>query len=302
MRFIFRLIFELFGEVVNEAVDGQANLRHSVAFAHGYATVFESVEVNGDAVGRADFVLTAVSLADGSGRIVVAGKVLGEFDIEFFRFLVELFLQGKHGNFDGCERVVQVKHDSRVVFTDLFFVVRVAEERKEHAVCAEGRLDDVRNVFFVGYGVDITQILARRFHMLIKVVVGAVRNAPEFAPTEREFVFEVGRRFGIEAEFFFFVVAKFEVFVLHTEVEQPLMAKVLPVAEPFEVRSRFAEKFKFHLLEFADTEDEVAGRDFVAETFADLTDSERDFLAGGALHVLEVYKYALRRFGTKIYG
>ena len=302
LRFILRLILELLGEVVDEAVDGQADLRHSVAFAHGYATVFESVEVNGDTVGRADFVLTAVSLADGSGRIVVAGKVLGKFDIEFFCFLVELLLQGKHGNFDGCERVVQVKHDSRIVFADLFFVVCVAEECEEHAVCAEGRLDDVRNVFFVGYGVDITQILARRFHMLIKVVVGAVRNAPEFAPTEREFVFEVGRRFGIEAEFLFFVVAKFEVLVIHTEVEQPLMAEVLPVVEPFEVRSGFAEKFKFHLLEFADTEDEVARGDFVAETLADLTDSERDFLAGGALYVLEVYKYALRRFGTKIYG
>ena len=64
MRFILRLIFELFGEVVDEAVDGQADLRHSVAFAHGYATVFESVEVNGDAVWRADFVLTTISLAD----------------------------------------------------------------------------------------------------------------------------------------------------------------------------------------------------------------------------------------------
>lgn len=102
MRFILRLIFELFGEIVDEAVDGQANLRHSVAFAHGYATVFESVEVNGDAVGRADFVLAAVSLADGSGRIVVAGKVLGKFDIEFFRFLVELFCKGSTATLTGA--------------------------------------------------------------------------------------------------------------------------------------------------------------------------------------------------------
>ena len=69
-------ILELLGEVVHEAVDGQAYLSHRVALTHRYATVFEGVEVDGDAVGRADFVLTTISLADGCGRVEVASEVL----------------------------------------------------------------------------------------------------------------------------------------------------------------------------------------------------------------------------------
>ena len=70
MRCFFRVcddtksILELLGEVTHKTVDGEANLSHRVTLTYRYATVFESVEVNGDAVGRADFVLTAVSLAD----------------------------------------------------------------------------------------------------------------------------------------------------------------------------------------------------------------------------------------------
>ena len=98
------------------------------------------------------------------------------------------------------------------------------------------------------------------------------------------------------------MVAKFEIFVSHTEVEKPLMAEILPVGEPFEVRSGFAEEFKFHLFKLTDAENEVAGSDFVAETFADLSDSERNLFASGALNVFEVYEYTLCSFGAEIHG
>ena len=301
-NFADKSIFELLGEVVNEAVDGQAYLSHRVALTHRYATVFESVEVDGDAVGSADFVLTTVSLADGCGRVEVASEVLGKLDIKLFRLFVELFLQGENSHFDGSESVMKVKHNARVVFADLLFVVCVAEECEEHAVCAQRRLDDVRHVLFVGDGIDVGKILARSFDVLIEVVVGAISNAPKLAPAEREFVFEVGCCLGVEAKLFFFVVAEFEVFVSHAEVEQPLMAEVLPICKPFEIGAGLAEKFKFHLFKFADAEDEVAGRDFVAEALADLTDAERHFFTGCALHVFEVDKDALRGFGAEIDG
>ena len=130
-------ILELLGEVFDEVVDGDTNLSHSVTLTNGYATVFESVEVNGDAVGSADFVLTTISLADRGRSVEIAGKVLGKFDIKLFRFLVELLLQGEDCNLDRCKCVVQVKHDSRIVFADLLFVVCIAEECKENAVCTE---------------------------------------------------------------------------------------------------------------------------------------------------------------------
>ena len=294
--------FKLFGEVADEIFNRDTHLSHGVALADGDAVVFKRIEVHGDAIGCADFVLTAVSLADRRGRVEVASEVLGKFDIQFFRFFVELFLQGEHCNLDRCDCVMQVEHDAGVVFADLLFFVCVAKECKEHSVCAERRLDDVRHVFLVGDGVDITQIFAACLDVLVKVVVGAVCNAPEFAPTEREFVFEVGGCFGVETKLFLVVVAQFEFFVVHAEIEKPLMAEVLPIVEPFKVGAGFAEKFKFHLLEFADTEDEVAGGDFVAETLADLTDAERHFLSRRALHVLEVDEDALCGFGAQIDG
>lgn len=184
-------IFKLFGEVADEIFNRDTHLSHGVALADGDAVVFKRVEVHGDAIGSADLVLTAVSLADGCGRIEVASEVLGELCIQFFRFFVELFLQGEHCHLDRRDCVVQVEHDTSVVFADLFFFVCVAKECKEHSVRAERRLDNVGHEFLVGDGIDIAQILAAGLDMLVKVVVGAVCNAPKLAPTEREFVFKV---------------------------------------------------------------------------------------------------------------
>ena len=56
----------------------------------------------------------------------------------------------------------------------------------------------------------------------------------------------------------------------------------------------------FHLLELDGAEDEVSGRNFVAERFAHLRDAEGHFGARRALYVQKVYKLALRRFGAEI--
>lgn len=98
------------------------------------------------------------------------------------------------------------------------------------------------------------------------------------------------------------MIAQFELFVVHAEIEKPLMAEVLPIVEPFKVGAGLAEEFKLHLFKFADTEDEVAGSDLVAEALADLTDAKGQFLSRRALHVLEVDKDALCGFGAQIDG
>ena len=54
-----------------------------------------------------------------------------------------------------------------------------------------------------------------------------------------------------------------------------------------------------HLLKLADAEDEVSGRDFVAEGFSNLRHAKGNLAAGGALDVLEVDKDALRRLGPQ---
>ena len=60
------------------------------------------------------------------------------------------------------------------------------------------------------------------------------------------------------------------------------------------------EELHLHLLELAGAEDEVAGRDLVAEGLADLGDPERRLLAGEAEHVLEVDEDALRRLRPQV--
>ena len=65
--------------------------------------------------------------------------------------------------------------------------------------------------------------------MLSEVIVRAVGNAPELAPTEREHEFKVGCRLGIEAELLGVMVAQAEVFFLHAEAEKPVFAERTPV-------------------------------------------------------------------------
>ena len=80
------------------------------------------------------------------------------------------------------------------------------------------------------------------------------------------------------------------------------MAEGAPVLEPLEVGVGLAEELEFHLLKFADTENEVSGSDLVAEGLTDLSDTEGKLLTGSSLHVCEVYKDTLSGFGTKING
>ena len=54
------------------------------------------------------------------------------------------------------------------------------------------------------------------------------------------------------------------------------------------------------MLKLTRAENEVAGRDFVAERFADLANAERHLSAGGALNVREVDENALRGFRAEI--
>ena len=138
--------------------------------------------------------------------------------------------------------------------------------------------------------------------MLRQVVVGSVGNAPQFAPSEREQKFKVGGRFAVEAELFGIVVAKAQVFVFKSEREQPFVAEIAPVRKPFEVGSGFAEKFEFHLFEFAHAENEVSGCDFVTERLTYLTYTERHFLSRRTLNVYEVGKNTLSGFGSQING
>ncbi len=114
--------------------------------------------------------------------------------------------------------------------------------------------------------------------MRAQIEVGAVRDAFELAPVgtlEAEAVFDVDGALRIVRELLFGMLVVAQVLRLHTEVEVPLGARVDPVLLPCLVGAGFDEELHLHLFELARTEDEVAGRDFVAEALAGVRDAER---------------------------
>ena len=197
---------------------------------------------------------------------------------------------------------MEVHHHAGVALPHFLLVIGVAEESQHHTLDAERGLDDIGHVFLVGDGVGVGKVLAGGVDVLSEVVVRAVGDAPQLSPAEGEEELEVRGGFGVEAQLLRAMVTQAEFLVVKAEPEQPLVAELAPIGEPFEVCAGLAEKLQLHLLELAHAEDEVAGRDLVAEGFADLPYAEGHALPGGALHVLEVDKDALRRLGAEIDG
>src|SRR5690349_23153022 len=74
----------------------------------------------------------------------------------------------------------------------------------------------------------------------------------------------------------------------------PLHSLLFPVLEPLHVRARLDEELHLHLLELTCAENEISGRDLVAERFADLRDSKRDLLSCRLLDVEEIDVNPLR--------
>ena len=129
--------------------------------------------------------------------------------------------------------------------------------------------------------------------MLLQVVVGPVRHAPQLAPAEGEQVLEVRGGLGVEGQLLLLVVPEPQVLLLDAQAHQPVVAVGPPVLEPLQVRAGLAEELQLHLLELPDAEDEVAGGDLIAEALAHLAHAEGQLAAGGALDGGEVDKDAL---------
>ena len=181
-----------------------------------------------------------------------------------------------------------------------FLVIGLHQQGQGHPVRAEGRLDDVGNIVLVLLLVEIGEVLAGVLLVLAQVVIGAVRHAPQLAPAEGEEVLEVGGGLGVEGQLLGLVVPEAEVFLLHVQANQPVVAVGPPVLEPLQVRVGLAEEFQLHLLELPDAEDEVARGDFIAEALAHLAHAEGELPPGGPLNGGEVDEDALGGLGPEI--
>ena len=182
-------------------------------------------------------------------------------------------------------------------------MVGLDEEGHEGTGQARRGLDDVGGPAFLGVRVEVVELRAGGLGVDGQVVVGAVGDAFELAPLaalEAEAVFQVDGALGVVRELLLRVLVLAQVLRVDAQVDVPGLAVVDPVLVPFLIGAGLAEELEFHLLELAGTEDEVAGRDLVAEGLADLADAERRLLARGVHDVRVVDEDALGGFGAQV--
>ena len=139
--------------------------------------------------------------------------------------------------------------------------------------------------------------------MCLQVEVGAVGDAHELAPLaalEAEAVLDVDGALRVVAELLLGVLIEPQVLGVDAEVGVPAQRLVDPVLVPLFVSTGLDEELHLHLLELASAEDEVSGRDLVAEALAHLTDAEGRLHAARTEHVGEVHEDALSGLGPQV--
>src|SRR5206468_5590776 len=119
------------------------------------------------------------------------------------------------------------------------------------------------------------------FGVATEVVVGAVVDALELVPAEREFELDVRRRGGIVRAFVCGVVAELQLVARDPLLDMPGESRLFPLLVEARRLRCAREVLHLHLLELARAEDEVPRRDLVAEGLADLGDAERELLPAG---------------------
>src|SRR5699024_3741389 len=132
---------------------------------------------------------------------------------------------------------------------------------------------------------------------------GAVGDAHELAPLaagEPEAVLEVDGAVRVVGPLVVRDVEAPQVARVDAQVHEPVPTVLDPAVEPRDRLVGLGEELDLHLLELAGAEDEVAGRDLVAERLTDLTDADRWLTPGGGHDVLVVDEDALRGLRAQV--
>mmetsp|Transcript_35184 Transcript_35184/g.104341 ORF Transcript_35184/g.104341 Transcript_35184/m.104341 type:complete len:262 (-) Transcript_35184:1114-1899(-) len=166
----------------------QPALLGRVAVAQRHRVVFERLEVDGDAEGRADLVVATVAPADGAGRVEldVVAPLQPLVDVACLCKQLGLVLdEGQDRGLDGREPRVELEKRP-LLAADLVDGVRRREHGQHQTVHAEGGLDHVRHVPLLGGLVVVLHRLAARLRVLREVVVAARGAALQLLRPERE--------------------------------------------------------------------------------------------------------------------
>ena len=217
-----------------------------------------------------------------SGIRVVKAYVREDYENQKFtsaaenlcRLFVQLFAQRQNSRLDGSQCGMEFQNGSDITFADLLFVISIAQECQRYTVRTNRRLDAVRHIFFILCLIIICHILAACVLVAGQVIIGSVRNAPQLAPAEREFIFDICCTLAVVRQFFGRVISQTDCILCHIQAQQEVFAVFSPVIQPFQICTGFAEEFQLHLFKFSGTEGKVTGCDFVTEGFTNLTDTE----------------------------
>ena len=220
---------------------------------------------------------------------------------DFARFFGQtIFLYQRHyGQFHRCQCSRQLQDNTGFTAIQRLFTVGSRHDAKEHAVYTDTSLDDIRGIAFVGFRIEILDVLAGELLMLGQVEICTAVNTLYFLETERHQELNVCSSISVVGQF---VVVVITVMVI-TEAQRlvPFQASSLPTLEPVKLCTRLHKELHFHLLELAHTEDELAGYNFVTESLTNLGDTERNLHATGFLYIKVIYEDTLCRFRAKVY-
>src|SRR4029077_10113608 len=287
---------ELLPERRHELLDLHPDLGHVVAVADRHRLIGQRIEVDGDAERRPDLVLAAIAAPDGLRLVVRRLDVRAHLRPDRARELAQLGLLRERQDGDLVWRQVAVQpQDDPHAFLVGLLVVRGAQERERRAVRTDRGLDDIRHEPLVRRVVEVLELLPRIFGVALEVVIGPVVEALDLAPPERVAELDVERLRRVERTLLGGVLAEPEQLVVPREIAVPLAPRLLPLL--VDPRRVFGpnEVLHLHLLALTRPEDELAGRDLVAERLPDLRDAERQLPAHRLLHVVEIHEDALRR-------
>ena len=130
--------------------------------------------------------------------------------------------------------------------------------------------------------------------MSFQVVVRAVRNTLQLAPSHRKEILDVDTPLRVEGEFIRGVLADPDIVLSNAVFLIPCEPLVDPLLMPLLVCPGRYEVLDLHLLELAGAESKVAGCNLIAEGLADLCDTEGYLLSRGLEHIVEIDENALR--------
>src|SRR5688500_4681816 len=157
---------------------------------------------------------------------------------------------------------MKAKHRS-LLAGHFFLIVRVDKKRHRRTRRADRGLYHIWNEALVGGLVVVLELLARVFGMTLQIEVGAIVDALDLSPPEREFVLDVRCSAGIVRKLLVWFRADLR--HRHAAIAKPVEAHLHPVVVPRRVLARTDKELHLHLLELASAEQKVLRVDLVAE-------------------------------------